>query len=263
MAYAAFSAWTDGDDAPGPDVWNQIGANFAAGIPDLIAAKGDLVSASGANTAVKTAVGTNGQVLKANSAASGGIGWGVAPAADLLAAKGDILAATAADTLTNVTVGANNAVLVADSAQSAGVRWYMPPGRFHGTKTGSQSVSSSTYDIISFDAESFDRNGEFATPYFTVAATGYYLMGASGICTFTNANVGDYIYIRAFIDTDAAAAIAYALVQVDGITTMTLQGQDIIYATTGQSLNFGITKANLDTVSLLSTGFQAFIARIG
>lgn len=263
MAYVAFSSWTTGDDAPGPDVWNQIGANFAAGMPDLFAAKGDIVSASAADAGAKTAVGTNGYILQASSGATGGVAWAVAPAHDLAAAKGDILAATAADTLARVAVGANNSVLIADDTQSAGVRWYSPPSKFHGTKTGAQSVTSATYDIISFDAETFDRSAEFSTPYLTAIETGYYLMGVNGICTFTSAHVGDYIYVRALVGATNASTIARAMVQVDGITTMALQGQDIIYATAGQTLSFGITKANLDTVSLLSTAFQAYITRIG
>jgi hypothetical protein len=41
-------------------------------------AKGDLISASGANTAVRLAVGTNGQALLANSSTSSGLEWGQA-----------------------------------------------------------------------------------------------------------------------------------------------------------------------------------------
>lgn len=41
-------------------------------------AKGDLITASGANTVVRLAVGTNGQALLANSSATSGLEWGQA-----------------------------------------------------------------------------------------------------------------------------------------------------------------------------------------
>ena len=48
----------------------------ASGIPaTLLDAKGDLIIASGADTAARLPVGTNGQVLKANSATSTGVEW--------------------------------------------------------------------------------------------------------------------------------------------------------------------------------------------
>jgi hypothetical protein len=54
----------------------------AGGIPATIFdAKGDLIAASAADTAARLAVGTNGQILKANSATSTGLEWGDAPAA--------------------------------------------------------------------------------------------------------------------------------------------------------------------------------------
>ncbi len=42
----------------------------------IVDAKGDLIAASGADTPARLAVGTNGQVLKANSATATGLEWG-------------------------------------------------------------------------------------------------------------------------------------------------------------------------------------------
>jgi len=41
----------------------------------LVDAKGDIVAASADNTVIRVAVGTNGQVLTADSSASGGVSW--------------------------------------------------------------------------------------------------------------------------------------------------------------------------------------------
>ena len=50
---------------------------FRDGLPSTIStAKGDLVAATAANTVTRLAVGTNGQVLKADSSAATGLAWG-------------------------------------------------------------------------------------------------------------------------------------------------------------------------------------------
>lgn len=82
-------------------------------------ALGDLVSHDGSAAAV-LAVGTNGQVLVADSGEATGLKWDDVPAP--LTTKGDIYihTATAADRLP---VGTDGRVLVANSAVSAGLSW--------------------------------------------------------------------------------------------------------------------------------------------
>lgn len=58
--------------------WVDLGATSSpgAGIPEtIIDAKGDLIVGSAADTAVRLAVGTDGQIVSANSAVSGGVEW--------------------------------------------------------------------------------------------------------------------------------------------------------------------------------------------
>lgn len=93
-------------------------------------AKGDLVAASGPDAADNLAVGSNDQVLTADSAQTLGVKWATPKtvATDVIwDAKGDIVAASGADAADNLAVGSNGQVLTADSAQTLGVKWATAP----------------------------------------------------------------------------------------------------------------------------------------
>lgn len=89
----------------------------------IVDAKGDLITATANDTPARLAVGTNGQVLVADSSTPEGIKWATDPTTDIVTTKGDMLVATGPDTLVRLPVGTNNQVLVADSSTTEGVKW--------------------------------------------------------------------------------------------------------------------------------------------
>jgi hypothetical protein len=74
-------------------VFNNAGAAIAKTIVD---AKGDLIAATAADTVARLAVGTNGQVLKADSTTATGLAWGT------IAAGGKVLQVVQATSSTQV-----------------------------------------------------------------------------------------------------------------------------------------------------------------
>lgn len=164
--------------------WAAAGGG-GGGIPDTIFdAKGDLIAASAADTAVRLPVGTNGQYLRANSAQTTGLQWDTLDASDIpdisatyiakafIAAKGDLIGASANDTPLIVPVGANGTVLVADSAATPGIKWEARQ-LFARTTVGDQSI---TNDVILNDITGLtvavEANSVYKIELFLVYDTG-------------------------------------------------------------------------------------------
>jgi hypothetical protein len=89
----------------------------------LVAAKGDLIVATGDKSVTRLAAGLDGRRLIADSTQPAGVRWADNADNVIYDAKGDILIATAADAAAILPVGANNTRLVADSTQATGARW--------------------------------------------------------------------------------------------------------------------------------------------
>jgi hypothetical protein len=100
-------------------VFNNAGAAIAKTIVD---AKGDIIAATAADTVSRLAVGTNDQVLTADSTAATGLKWAAIPSASdsfsLLNAGGTALTGSATTTISGIS-GKGTIYILIDSASSA------------------------------------------------------------------------------------------------------------------------------------------------
>ncbi|HEY6020546.1 MAG TPA: tail fiber protein [Candidatus Paceibacterota bacterium] len=107
-----------------------------------VTTKGDLYAATASATTTRLGVGTNGQVLYADSTQATGIKWATLAESDItnlvsdlaaklnksvLTAKGDIYVATGSGVVVNQPIGSDTQVLTADSAQTNGLKWAAVP----------------------------------------------------------------------------------------------------------------------------------------
>lgn len=136
------------------DLWTAanhnayIRDNFAAGVPDIFTTKGDIAVGSAADAAGRLGVGSNGQVLIADSAQALGVKWGLSPALDVIQAKGDMLIGSAADAAGRLPVGTDGYFLQTDSAETLGVKWAMDPLLALIQAKGDLLVGTSAYTIV-------------------------------------------------------------------------------------------------------------------
>jgi hypothetical protein len=78
MSYKTVTPKTDVTTGLSAKEYNQfIKDNFAASIPDLFTAKGDIAVATGIDAAIPVAVGANGAYLWADSGATAGVSWSI------------------------------------------------------------------------------------------------------------------------------------------------------------------------------------------
>ena len=108
------------------------GGSGAVATDVLWDAKGDLAVGTGANTAQKLTVGSNGQLLVADSTTTTGLRWaalsGSVAIDPLWDAKGDIAVATGDNAATRLPVGSNGQMLRANSGTATGLEWFSATG---------------------------------------------------------------------------------------------------------------------------------------
>jgi hypothetical protein len=217
------------------------------------AAKGDLISASAASTPIRVPVGTNGQVLKANSATTSGLEWGTVDAditevvagtglsgggtsgsvtltntvATTLDAAGDIIYASAADTPARLAIGTASQVLAVNSGATA-PEWKTVssiPANSSAIVTTSEVVNSTSY-----------TNLTTAGPAVTVTTgtRALVIVSASG---FVNTGVQKYMGFDVSGATTIAAndATALSLQSGDSNSTHNLSRASVVTLTAGSN----------------------------
>jgi hypothetical protein len=99
--------------------------------------------------------GTTGAVTITNSMATA------------IDAKGDLIAGTGADTFDRLAIGSNNQVLTADSAAATGMKWASVSAptavSCYVKNTNAQTITSGSYQTLTFDAEYFDTDNIHST----------------------------------------------------------------------------------------------------
>jgi hypothetical protein len=164
-----------------------------------VTTKGDLIVATGAGAITRRGVGSNGQVLTADSAQSDGVKWatpaGGSVASDaIFDAKGDLPVGTGADTAAKLAVGVPGQRISADASATTGLRYgepaevYCPVGYdtfgagFSGASNGSSTVGSTPVICAYFGylppGMTFDQ---FATEITTTGAGGTLRMGVYNV----------------------------------------------------------------------------------
>lgn len=153
MATTTNYGWTTPDDTAlvkdgasairslGSSIDSTLKTQIDAQIPKTIVdAKGDLIAATAADVVARVPVGTNGQVLTADSTASAGLAW-TTPSSSPLTTKGDLF--TYSTTNARLGVGTNGQYLVADSTAATGLKWQtLSVGGDNWVLISSQSVSA-------------------------------------------------------------------------------------------------------------------------
>jgi hypothetical protein len=168
-------------------------------------AKGDIISASAASTPIRLAVGTNGQVLKANSATTSGLEWG----SDSTYAAPTIGSTSIASGATVTTIA--GLTLTSPAINTATVTKPILVAPMERTSV-STSAATSTVTI--------DVNTA-ATTYITASSTSNWTTNVRGDGSTTLNSLmttGDAITV-AFLATQGATAYYNTVLQIDGTTS--------------------------------------------
>jgi hypothetical protein len=242
------------------------------GIPEsIVDAKGDIVTATAADTPARLAVGTTEHRLVAASGEATGLKYVADTTNYAIAAKGDLLVGTAADTLAALTVGTNGHTLVADSAEATGLKWQAPASgsTFAGTRLlqGSphQSIPNNTYTSVTFGTETYDTNAYHSTVSNTSRITipsgkaGYYSLWFQ--ITWDNTNT--FSTETSIAKNGNITHTAYYRYWVNSGGYMTVQISDVLYGAENDYFEFQVYQNIGTAMTIIGGSTYATAAYLG
>lgn len=132
----------------------------------IVDAKGDLIGATAADTPARLAVGTNGQVLTADSTAATGLAWATPTVymTNPLTTTGDTIYSSSGTTPARLGIGSSGQVLTV----SGGVPTWATPAAGGNVgcsiyKSGNVTISDSSETLMTFNSEAWDTDGFHST----------------------------------------------------------------------------------------------------
>jgi hypothetical protein len=222
--------------------------------PTIFDAKADLLTATANDTPARLAVGTNNQVVMADSAQATGLKY-ANEATATLTTTGDTLYASGANTLARLAIGSTSQVLTV----AGGVPTWATPASgstFSGASvfnSSSQSHSSGADLTPSFDSEKFDVGGyhdnSTNNSRLTVPSgkTGYFLVSAFLGWSSNSSN----IRVIQFIKNGGAQVSRLSVAAANGDTTYA-NLSDVLYLTAGDYITLQLFQASGSTLTIQS-----------
>lgn len=185
--------------------------------PSIVTAKGDLIVATASGSVTNQSVGSNNQVLTADSAQADGVKWANGSAATLTT-TGDIIYASAANTPARLGIGSSGQVLTV----SGGVpSWGAAGSSFAGVRlrnSANQTISNNTDTIVTFDTEDFDSDAYHSTSSNT------------GRITIPSGKGGKYLVNCQFLWDANNSGNRWIFLRKNGSASMTIDTNSVPYA---------------------------------